>query len=168
MFADKIHVIKNTKGSMLSVNHVHQYVVGFPNATLTRRVLRYLPSNPSLGLQRHFFEDINLDVKRGLMAMDVPVTDMPNELIIDTAALLTIPKLHPVELYDDISSSDDDECYDLFTMDMMDFFMMPLEKNVGIIIPDETLEDSESHYIFRSYVVEPTNDVNNFRKSLRL
>jgi len=171
MFANKINVVKNANGNLLSVHHVHQYVIGFEKSALSKKVIYNLPSKPVLELRRHYFEDINLEVKRGLMSMNIPITDIPNEIIIDTAALLTIPKVHPFERFGEHDATHDatyDATYDVYTMDMVEFLLMPLEKNVGVVMPHQMLEDSETQYIFRSYVIEPPNDVNNFRKSLRL
>jgi hypothetical protein len=166
MIANKINVVKNAKGNLLSVHHVHQYIIGFEKNAFRRRVLLDLPSKPVLELQRHYFEDINLEVKQGLMSLNIPITDIPNEIIIDTAALLTIPKVQPFERFGE--EKEYDVTYSVFTMDMVEFLSLPFEKNVGIVMPHDMLEDSETQYIFRSYVIEPPNDVNNFRKSLRL
>ena len=45
-------------------------------------------------------------------------------------------------------------------------FMLPLNHNIGLVIPYKTKEETDTHIIYESFVVDPLQDIRLFRTGL--
>lgn len=137
------------------------YLIGFTNVTLARNVQYNLPADPNIRLLRRDFIDVTQEVANGLDELNVPRPDATS-IIIDPRAQLYIPKnQNPVS-----SHPLHDPGYHLDEIPYEDFMMYPFDKNIGIIMPYEIETEDDNMFTLRANVIEATESINAFRKSL--
>ena len=145
------------------------YVIGFQHIDIAKRVASNVSPNVAnlLRIKRSMAENVALDVKRTMMEMQMPLTPVANDITIDVAASLYIPKsvLYSGYNISDVTPTEKDAV--VHEVDYNDFMMMPFQNNVGIIMPYDIVQDSVSEYEFLCNVVDPADSFEHFMRSLR-
>lgn len=159
MFPPKVHLIKNKSSFIGATTHSKRYVLGFfhkrtadivkRNIDLTKDV-RVVPSTP---------ENIAADVNFGLKELGVD-QEVPTQLVIDVGASLYIPIGKSQEMYYGMN---------LVEEDTESFLMWPFDKYLGVILPlNEDFVEEDEHLKFTCQMIDPSIDIERFRKSLAL
>jgi hypothetical protein len=133
MFA--IHKSNKTIG--FTYNHRH-YVIGFSNVMMARKVQYSMNKDPIITMVR---SDIEMDLSK----------KVKEKLVIDLRASLFITK-----------GKRDDQLH-LETCSHREFLMFPYEKNVGIVMPYQLIDESEVEFHFKAHVVEPADSIGLYR-----
>ena len=151
------YVIKQGRDA-LSVNHNNRsYMVGFSKPHLANLTRSKLGPVDSLYLQRKYIYDVTDEVNAGLKLMNI--TDIRvNKITMDTHAELTLYKATKGLCND----------YDIEKVSTEDFLMYPIEKNIGIVMPYDYIEENSEVMKMTSNVVDPCDDFDRFKKSLKL
>lgn len=133
------------------------YLIGFEVPRHATLVSKTICKSPLVLLQRHEVDDISYQVNQGVRAFGIDDIKM-DDLTIDTSAHLSISK----------SREEPYESYSLEEMDAGDFLCLPFEKDLGVIMPYQLLEDSPNQYVFVSQIIDPCGQADIFRKHLKL
>lgn len=150
-----ISIVRN-KNTMLGCKYnSRSYVIGFQNNFHGEMVRRIVDdsSTDNIMLMRYLIEDISQDVNYGLRKFGM--NKSVENITIDVMATLIIPK-----------SKRKDMNLEIEKIDIGDFMMFPLAKQIGVIIPMDILEDSEKSIVFQSQVVDPIDDVELFLQNM--
>lgn len=143
-------VIRNPNKALLSVTHHNKsYVVGFEDTRLANLVISALPQHPSLRLKRNHWENVGLDVQKGLVTLKVPINKVPANIIIDPEAEITFPRLTPTDPVDSM-----DLVYNLDILPTTEFLMFPFKRNLGIVVPYKLIKASTGEFTCMANVVE--------------
>jgi hypothetical protein len=150
----------------LGYNDGKAYIVGFKNAHHARVVSRKLSGTlPELKLRRSNYENIAPAINDGLLSfgMDFGLINVT----MDPDALLEIPLSknggRPVKSRGDVSLD-----YRVMSMNSQDVFSYPFDKRIGLIIPDEIVEESDDSIKYMCQVLDPVDNIEMFRSSLKL
>jgi len=160
MLPSKVHILKS-HGNYVSANvNSQRFIIGFfkenqlklvkHNIDITRDI-RVIMTNP---------ENVASEVNKGLKEFGVDVI-IP-DLMIDTDATLHIPITKKREIFPSFTVS---------TIDTQDFMMWPFEKYLGIVFSSEIEyreDQKENEWIYSCQVIHPSQDIERFRKSLKL
>jgi hypothetical protein len=148
-FLGKTYLIKN-HNMYLSVTHLDRtYLVGFNDIKLVNVIAASLPQNPALQLKRHNWDNVGLDVQKGLVALKVPIEKVPSSIIVDPEAELTFPKIQATDPLDSL-----DFAYDVEEVSGEDFLMYPFKRNLGVISPYEIARYTSKEYVCNCNLVE--------------
>lgn len=155
-----MYTIKTRAGSLGCIHDGKSYVVGFNNIGMVSKASRVMKTNPVVKLNKVMTYDVTDDVKNGLKALGF---DEPSftSITIDTEALLTIEKditrAHVMHKGIEIS-----------LYDAADFLYLTFEKHLGLIMPYEEYFETEDKLVYKSSVIDPSLDIDIFRKNLSL
>lgn len=157
-----MYIIRTSKGPLGCVKDGKTYITGFNNIAMVSRTSQQIKVPPVVNLDRSLVMDITDDLKEGLNSYGFKDEDMTfTSITIDTEALLTIEKEKDPAL-----RNGDNVVID--TLDPGDFMYLAFEKNLGLIMPYATYLDNDEYLVYQSNVVDPSNDPELFRKSLKL
>jgi len=153
--------IRNPQNALLSVTHLYKsYVVGFDDPKLANLVISCLPQHPTLELKRNHWENVGLDVQKGLVALNVPIQQVPSSIVIDPEANIFFPRIKATDPIDSMDL--------VFTLDSVpteEFLMLPFTRNLGIVIPYKLIDAAPGGYMCQANVVESAG-LYDFREGL--
>ena len=95
-------------------------------------------------------EKINVSENLANAGFDVPLT-------LDTNAHLFVPKN---TTGGDIWNPMNDIGWHVSKLEESKFLMLPISHNIGVINPYKLVDESDSEYVFRCVVIDPTNSHN--------
>jgi hypothetical protein len=58
--------------------------------------------------------------------------------------------------------------FHVHTLPIHEVYLMPFAKNVGVLLPQELVEESDREMVFGCHIIEPTEDDHAFREALDL
>ena len=58
--------------------------------------------------------------------------------------------------------------FHVHTLPIHEVYLMPFAKNVGVLLPQELVEESDREMVFGCHIIEPTEDDHTFREALDL
>lgn len=122
------------------------FIIGFQKAVLARKVHYNMDPNPK-------FQILPDDPQRFYKTS----LGKTYEITMDTKCTLFIPKFNGSFL-DPLN----DGCYHLNSTKERDFYTYPFNKNLGIILPYNLIDETPDEFIFKSYMIYPCIDVENF------
>ena len=125
--------------TMSMLHYQKHYVIGFKNLTIARKVQYTIETNPTLDIVRG--DDIKFERTFG---------DVDLIINLDTTASLFISKCSGSR-WDAIN----DIGYHLHEYKDEEFFLLPFEKNLGIIVAYNIKEETDDEFMFDSYVIDP-------------
>jgi hypothetical protein len=129
------------KNKTVSVEHNQRhYVLGFKNAMLARKVHYNLHPQPKFILIR---DDNPIDLK--------PHLDIDVALNLEVASTLFIPKFTKGSIWDPMN----DGMFHLHQIHEVEFFSLPLAKNLGIIVPYKLEDETSDDFMFKVYMLDP-------------
>ena len=133
--------LKQGNKTLSMVQNQRHYVIGFKNALTARKVQYSMHPEPKLTLIRD--TDIYLKDDFDAHGYDLSLT-------IDVKATLFIPKcvgstLHPMN----------DGGFHMQQYNDNEFLLLPVEKQLGLILPYELQEENEDEFIFKTCVIDP-------------
>lgn len=132
--ADIVHLVQ--KGSYTMAykgRNQRPYAVGFRNASVARSVMwRVDPTE-------------RLTLLRGDSPVSLVEVDSKVKLDIDNEAVLYIPKGRTREASND---------WTLVPVKYEDFVILPVIRNIGIIMPYVLITEDDVEFVFRSHVIE--------------
>lgn len=183
MLSSTYSLIKKNNVSLSVAHNNKNYLIGAANYQVAHIIKSNLENNNSkLYLYRPNVHDITKDVHFGLSAMNMNHIKV-NKITIGTNVELSIYKDHTLyprstidgyhsydNKYDSNSESDTDK-ENLFSIEKIhaqDFLMYPIEKNIGILIPYEYVRENSEVITFMSNIVDPSDDPELFKKTLRM
>ena len=147
--------------NILSFNHRAQsYVIGLQNrahANIVKRIINK-QSLDNIMLLRHCIDDVSDDINRGLHTLGMDEMSV-EDVTIDVAATLIIPKKKMTSVHDLLPTNVGQIAFE-------DFLMLPFTHHIGVAMPFEILEDSDKQLVFQTQVIDPTQDVEAFRRNL--
>lgn len=155
-----MYVIRTKHGNLGCVYNNKPYVIGFDKIQMARKVKNVLTKPPVIILERNNMVDVTEEVKTGLLNFGLDKLDVP-KITIDTNAELYVSKAKDG---DEVLS---DEC-DFEFMQQYEFMSYTFEKNIGIIMPYEESNENEHVMVMTSNVVDPSVNIDEFRKSLNI
>jgi hypothetical protein len=156
-YPQSISVVVHNNNLLGFSHRAKNYVLGMPERRHAKLLQKYISrySIDNTLLLRHYVDDVTDIINNGLRNVgrgDIKVDDVT----IDVCATIVIPKTEK----DKILSTD------LQSVLFADFLMYPFSKQIGIALPYEVMEDSETKLVFQAQVVDPAFDVELFRKNL--
>ena len=145
-----IHTINQKSQSIGICINKKNFVVGFDNIKIARRVQYCMHPEPKLSLVRG--EDIDMSDKfteNGINGVS---------LTLDVKSTLFIPKYKG-------SPADpmNDGGFHIQNHKQIEFMAYPLTKMIGIIIPYHLLDEDENEFMFRAHLIEPFFDKRFFK-----
>jgi hypothetical protein len=155
MFQNKVFVVEH-KNDLLSVVHNNRkYIMGTHRYEIADSIRKRLGYSADIHLARKNIYDVTNDVNKGLrsLGMDVNVKKMT----IDTHAELTVVNQETQTIF-----------YNVEEIDVEDFLLYPIQKNIGIVMPYELTKDNGYIISYWSNIVDPCEDTDSFRKNLKL
>lgn len=136
----------------------HSYVIGFRSPVQARHVQYNMHPEPDLTLRRlNQKMDVSFEVSLGLRELQVE-KQLRSPIVIDPDVILRVPKAPQRE------SVLNDGGYHLATVVADDFICMPFTHFVGIIIPNDVLEENDDEIFLECDLVEPIFDPDMFQK----
>lgn len=148
--------------SHIHARKLHHYVIGFQNPIMARKVHYNIHPLPYLHLDRGESIDISFELSDSLSSLGV-VNDHNDKVTIDVSSKLTIPKM---DLEGSIHNPLNDAGFHLCEVPLEDIYMMPFDKNVGVILPYELFIENSKSFIFLCQIIDPVQSSFHFRKSL--
>lgn len=156
MYSVLVH--KGTKMYLGLSHESHHYVVGFKNLKQANMVSKRVGPRPQLKIHRTFYENIASTLNDGLA--DSGLGYNFTDVTIDTEAVLEVP-------WDELTPSI--LPYRAIQVPFQQIISWPFEKRLGIIMADEMLKNSNtSSFNFICQVIDPVEDIEMFRTSLRM
>lgn len=151
------------RGPLGCIKDGKPYIAGFNSISMVAKVSRELKKPPIVHLDRSMVIDITEEVKNGLGSIGFKDNFMSfASITIDTEALFTIERAKGLEK----ENLDDDIIID--PIDPGDFMFMTFEKNVGLIMPYEQYLENDDYLVYKSNVIDPSNDPEQFKKGLKI
>lgn len=155
MFTHKVFTIEH-KSDLLSVVHNHKkYVIGTHSRDIANIIRRKLGHEGDLYLGRKNIYDVTHDVNQGLRSIGLDVN--VQKVTIDTHAELTI-----------INKETEGVDYNITLIEPEEFLLYPIQKNIGIVMPYDLIKENGFIVTYMTNVVDPCDDFESFRKSLKL
>lgn len=152
MHADKVILLRH-KSTYVGVRKgSNQYVVGFFKPSLVHMTKRVIDVSRELRLERTGADVVNAL----LMGQDEAPVPKPGDMAIDLSTQLIVPTLT-----DPRDSGVEPEFFSA-----KEFFRLPYQRNLGVVIPDEALEAEGDHWLFQVQVIDPCEDIDEFRRRL--
>lgn len=130
------------------------YVLAFPLRTLAVKAQKFITpvTRPQMYVSRHI-------VSRG-------VNDVLHELGLDNEIYKISERYVQNEAHLHIPKYDDEPCFELSEHSLVDMMLYPFVKNIGLILPLGIVEENHDELIFESQLVEPSVNLELFRKDL--
>lgn len=134
------------------------YVIGFQKKYFAENIRKLTTASHKIHLTRQYnYKNITNDINHQLnihFKECLPVTNV----VMESDVMLHIPLKNK-----NYTTSDADN-YELDIIDYDSFHIMPISKNIGIILPYSTLDNKNDSYItLGCNLIEPTYDVNSFK-----
>lgn len=155
MFTNKVFVIEH-KSDLLSVVHNQKkYVIGTHRRDIADVIRKKMGHEGDLYLGRKNVYDVTHDVNQGLQSIGLDVN--VQKVTIDTHAELTI-----------VNKETEGISYNIDLIEPEDFLLYPIHKNIGIVMPYDLIKDNGYILTYLTNIVDPCDDYESFRKSLKL
>lgn len=156
-YPKRLSVVTHEK-KILGFNHrMKHYVIGFQQPIHAHMVARTMCKQTldNIMLMRHYVDDVSDDINAGLrqLGMDEVRVD---DVTIDVCSTLIVPRKNTEKLLK----------VDVGEIDFEEFLMFPFTRHIGVALPYEIVEDSEKQVVFQSQIIDPTQDVESFRRNL--
>lgn len=154
-----MYVIRTKYGNLGCVYNNKPYVIGFEKMKHAQKVKKVLTNPPVVILERNNIIDVTNEVHTGLLNVGINNFKVP-QITVDTNAELYISK-----------AKEGDERLDGCDFELMEnyeFMMYSFERNIGIIMPYQESNENEHVMVFTSNVVDPSVNVDDFRKTLNI
>lgn len=140
----KIFTLNQNNRSLSVVHKEKHYVIGFKNITLARKIYFTIEKNPNIDIIRYN------DIKSKLKDFNITIN-------FDTEATLFIKKKEGA-----VWSSMFDVGYYINEYKDNEFFLFPIEKQLGIVMPYKLEEETEYEYMLKALIIDPTEEVVKF------
>jgi hypothetical protein len=134
------------------------FAIGFFRKDFAKMVRNQADLHHNLTIIARNQSDVSDDVNDGLVSLGVRTKPYKN-VIIDDTAQLRIPKIDPRILNQEEVAVD--------SVLTEDFLMYPLDRNLGIIMPYDIMENTSRQWNFICQVVHPCYDVDSFVKNIK-
>lgn len=160
MYPRTVTTIKHNNAMLSVQERGRTYLLGFTqrhDAVKTRRAINI--NKLDIEIHRRMYEDVSKDVLEGLSRFNINNIVIPS-LTVDVEAKLIVPIGKPTDNYltcnfDDVSTED--------------FMHMPFSRNIGVaFIMEESFESDDSKLVFHTHVIDPCENLEFFKNSLRL
>lgn len=138
----KIYTICRGNKTVAVPHRNNHYVIGFKKPMEVRRVMYNMHPEPHFDLLRNESIDLSNDLS------NAGVVDI--SLNMDIGATLFIPKFKG-DLMDPLN----DAGFHMSAHNEEDFFLFPIQKNIGILMPMYLQDENEDEYIFKVMVMDP-------------
>lgn len=147
MLSNKIYTIQQKNKTVGIVHNNFHYVIGFKNIVMARNVQYNLHPEPRIILDRANITEISV---------------LEDCMTIDLNSKLYIQKYNG-------SAQDplNDGHYHINTEDELNFLQYPIDKMIGVIMPNELLDEDDDNFIFESQVIDPFFKAEFYRSRLR-
>ena len=146
--------INNAKKTISTIYREKHYVVGFSNQVLARHVQYNLPQEPIVYITK---KDQNcLDI-------DLEFNNTNLKVALYASAELYIQK---TKYIDDAIDSILYSPYHLDTVKYEDFMCYPIDKMLGIVLPEEIIEEDEDLMVLHCQVIDPLFIPEYYKKKL--
>ena len=143
-------------------NRIHQYVIGFKSSILARKVHYNMDPEPVLRLERK--DRINITNEVNSLLAELNVSGVDNEVYIDVMSMLYVPKMsNPGGIMDPMN----DGGFHLQEEPLEDLYMMPFEKNIGMILPYDLLMEDKKQMVLACQVIDPVDSTKHFRRVMK-
>lgn len=150
-----LNVLYTHAGIPVSMSiHQKMYVLAFPLKTLAIKSQKYITqvTRPQMYVSRHIVSRGINDVLHEL-GLDHEIYKL-SETYVQNEAHLHIPKY------------DDEPCYEVSEHSLVDMMLYPFVKNIGLILPLGIVEENHDELVFETQLVEPSVNLELFRKDL--
>ena len=142
--SNKVMLLRHRNRYLSVAKDTKPYVVGFFKPTLIQMTKRIIDVNKDL--------KIDFDIKNTTVSKDT-------NIVIELNAVLTIPTLEEPSSVSGVEV----EFYPAH-----DFFKLPYEKQLGIVIPEEIYETEIESWSFLCQTMDPCNNLEDFRNKLSI
>ncbi len=164
---NKGYVIKR-KTQSLGFTELHgprtnNYIIGFSSAVMGRKVQYNIAAEPILRLERS--DRINITTEVNSCLLELGVMSVNGDINIDVMSKLHVPRM---EFPGGVMNPMNDSGFYLSECDLEDLYMMPFEKNIGVVLPYDLLYENNKELVFLSQVIDPVDNIYHFRKTLRV
>jgi len=162
----KGYVLKNKNQSVgvseYHGNRLHHYIVAFKSPILARKVHYTIDPEPVLRIERQGRINIKNEINTCLEELGISGVD--NEIYIDVISKLYIPKTKNPGGFNDPMN---DGGLHMEEGPLEDYYMMPFDKNIGVILPYELFLEDSKNLVFLCQVIDPVDSYKFFRKSMK-
>ncbi len=143
-------------------NRLHQYVIGFKSPILARKIHYNMDPEPILRLERN--DRINITQEINILLNGLGIADVDNEVYIDVMSMLYIPKMaNAGSILDPMN----DGGFHLEEENLEDLYMMPFEKNIGMILPYDLVMEDQKQMVLACQVIDPVDSTKHFRRAMK-
>jgi hypothetical protein len=161
---DKVYILKRGNKTIgASVNygeHSRHYIVAFGTEKMTQRLKHtmHLERKIHLDDDRHVFDT---DVTNDVVCM---LNEKSNNILQlhDSSIMINIKSKMYVSKRTDYSENN----ITTESMDATELYMMPFEKNIGVIIPNDVFYESPQELVYNCSVIEPSTNYTLFKIAL--
>lgn len=146
--------INNANKKISAFYNEKHYVVGFKNEILARHVQYNLPTNPIVYFTKK---------EKDTISIDIDFQHSQNTVAFHTSADLYVQKTSYFE------DSLDSILYSPYHLDIVkyeDFMCYPIDKMLGIVLPEEIIEEDEYLMLLRCQVIDPLFVPDYYKKKL--
>ena len=140
------------------------HVLAFDNVTMARHVQYRMHPTPTLSLSRNVSLDIdvtkeilkNLETE-GVRHLHQDWFREDTKIVMNLACTVSVPKMDPNNEGGPLHPHNDGG-FHLDTLHPVQVFMLPFERNVGILIPRDISSESGEHIILECNLIDPCED----------
>lgn len=154
-FPQKVSLLR-TKDNLLGLRHTNQsYVIGFLYKCHATEVRKYVSLSSPMKLTNYVTSNkapIMNDMLHGRGLLNITLDNVN----ICENAHLTISKKININKTGCVPQE----------VTFSEFIMYPFTKNIGIILPQELLDENKTEFVFEAQVVEPSLNINLFQQHL--
>lgn len=155
-YPPKLYQLKHRTSCLGLMHHQKPYVISFISKMDVYKVRDNFSIQYDSYLLQNNPENINSLVNEGLLKLDVKL-ELP-DIISDTNATLHIHKRDVVQEELPVTRVD--------TIDFSEFLLYPFNKNLGIVVAKELLEETEDRYVFVSDMIQSCDVASIFSEQL--
>ncbi len=144
---------------------MRHYIVAFDTPGIATKVQRALHPEPILRLERHGIDiDISMDVRERARGA---LNEKSSTVIVNVSCRLHMQKLKGPKGQVHAKYECNAFGYHMHTMDINDIYMLPFERNVGVVFAQGVPKGEDDwSMVFDCHVIEPCNDTRSLRANL--
>lgn len=134
------------------------YVMSFSSMQMARAAHYMIHPNPVLRIERGRDHDVTGDLE------DAIGRGLTSRVIINTTSRLYLPKMPPLK--GGALHPLNDGGFHLQVLPMEDVYMMPFERNIGVLLPYDLVHENVREMVYDCHVIDPCCDRGLFKASL--
>ena len=152
-----VSVLKKNNNMLSLTFREKPYIIGFTSPIHAKYTSAWLhKDNVQMHLRRKHFEEVHDEINTSLIGMGMkPIHS--HDVTIDVEAELYVPKAKELDMKNGI---------EIEHVPFADFIMFPFEKYLGVVMPFHQAYEDDDCVIFMSQVIDPSETIDMFKRTL--